>query len=65
MGEGGPSGSGESEPEDASEEDSETESEEDSEDNLIYVGRGSALSNFRSQALLSRWVLPVAIAEKV
>ena len=64
-GEGGSSGSDESEQEDASEEDSETESEEDSDDDLIYMGRESALSNSRSQALLSRWELPMVVAEEV
>jgi hypothetical protein len=54
--------SNESECEEASEVDSESESEDESEDELIYMGRESTMSNFRSQALLSRWVLPMAIA---
>ena len=54
--------SNESECEEASEVDSESESEDESEDELIYLGRESTMSNFRSQALLSRWVLPMAVA---
>ena len=54
--------SDESECEKASEVDSESESEDGGEDELIYMGRESTMSNFRSQELLSRWVLPLAIA---
>ena len=56
------SGSDESECKEASEVDSESESEDGGEDELIYMGRESTISNFRSQELLSRWVLPLAIA---
>ena len=54
--------SNESECEEASEVDSESESEDESENELIYMGWESTMSNFRSQALLSCWVLPMAIA---
>ena len=57
--------SSESKCEEASEVDSETESEGESDDEVIYMGRESAMSNFRSQALLSRWVLPRAVAVEV
>ena len=40
--------------EEASEVDSESECEDESEDELVYMGRESAMSSFRSQALLSR-----------
>ena len=59
------SGFEESECEDASEEESETESVDESEDELIYMGRESAMSSFRSQALLSRWVVPVVTAVEI
>jgi len=62
---GGSSGSEGSECEDASDEDSETESEDDSDDDFIYVGRESAMFKLRSQALLSRWVLPLVTAVEV
>ena len=51
-----------SECEEASEVGSESESESESEDELIYMGREFAMSTFRSQALLSRWALPRAVA---
>jgi len=55
-------GSSGSECEEASEVDSESSSDEGEEDDLIYMGREFALSNCRSQELLSRWVLPLAVA---
>ena len=64
-GQEGSSGSEESECEDASEEDSESDSADDSEDDLIYMGRESAISNFRYQAFLARWVDPVARAVEI
>ena len=42
--------------------DSESDSDDGEEDDLIYMGREFALSNCRSQELLSRWVLPLAVA---
>ena len=42
--------------------DSESDSEDGEEDDLIYMGREFAMSNFRSQKLLSRWALPLAVA---
>ena len=56
------SGSDESECEEASEVDSESDSEDGGEDDLIYMGREFAMTNFRSQELLSRWALPLAMA---
>ena len=56
------SGSVESECEEASEVDSESDSEDGEEDEVIYMGREFAMSNFRSQQLLSRWTLPLAVA---
>jgi hypothetical protein len=56
------SGSDESECEEASEVDSESDSEDGDEDDLIYMGREFAMSNFRSQELLYRWALPLAVA---
>ena len=64
-GEGCSLGSEGSECEEASEEDSQTEREDDSDDDLIYVGRESAMSALRSQALLSRWTVPVVTAVEV
>ena len=45
-----------------SEVDSESDSEDGEEDDLIYMGREFAMSNFRSQELLSGWALPLAVA---
>jgi len=56
------SGSVEFECEEASEVDSESDSEDGEEDDLIYMGREFAMSNFWSQELLSRWALPLAVA---
>jgi hypothetical protein len=55
-------GSSGSECEEPSEVDSESDSDDGEEDDLIYMGREFALSNCRSQELLSRWVLPLAVA---
>ena len=57
------SDSEESECESASEADSESESDE--EDEVVYLGRETALSSKLSQELLSRWLLPVAQAVEV
>ena len=57
------SGSEESEFESASEQESAFKSED--EDEVIYLGRESALANFRSQVLLSRWLVPVVTAAEI
>ena len=55
-------GSSGSECEEPSEVDSESDSDDGEEGDLIYMGREFALFNCRSQELLSRWVLPLAVA---
>ena len=53
----------ESESEGPSEEESDPETESD--DEVEFLGEESALSRMRSQSLLSRWVVPVVVAEEI
>ena len=53
----------ESESEGPSEEESEPETE--NEDEVKFLGEERALSRMRSQALLSRWVVPVVVATEI
>ena len=55
------SGSDESDCEEACEVDSGSDSGDGDEDDLIYMGREFSVSSFRSQELLSRWALPLAV----